>query len=230
LVVGSDYNITRNHIYNFSIRSIAGSNLALEYHVADWEAEDWGTGKGYEEHDISYPTYLNPLVPEEYLTLKPNQYDNYTIKQTPTMYYGGENNLEAGAFVGYFRILAPLDVQWKPGFMGSKENYRIRVYKKGGQNNAALLFDSAVSSLQGNMSACGSDEWFKIVIFPLSGDGADETTIQLGISYYQEWTDQYINLFINGEYNEVCWPNSGSNPKIIEIQHVGQTHKVSDGQ
>ena len=228
LVVGSDYNITRNHIYRFSIRSIAGSNLSLEYHVADWDAEDWGTGKDYEEHDISYPTYLNPIVPEEYLTLQPNQYDNYTITQTPSMYYGGENNLEIGAFVGYFRILAPLDVQWKPGFMGSKENYRIRVYKKGGKDDGKLLFDSGVASLQGNLSACGSDEWYKIVIFPLSSEGADETTIQLGISYYQEWTDQYINLFVNGEYDNIRWPNSGTNPKIIDIHHVGQTHYASD--
>ena len=112
--------------------------------------------------------------------------------------------------------------------MGSKENYRIRVYKKGGANNGALLFDSGVGSLQGNLTACGMDEWFKIVIFPLSGDGAGETTIQLGISYYQEWTDQYINLFINGEYNELSWPNSGTNPKIIDIHHVDQTHDVSD--
>lgn len=227
LVEGTDYNITRNHIYRFSIRKITGTNLSLEYHVADWDAEDWGTGKDYEEHDISYPTYINPIVPEEYLTLPANKLDDYSITQTPSMYYGGENNLEIGAFVGYFRILAPLDVQWKPGFMGSKENYRIRVYKKGGNDDGKLLFDSGVASLQGNLTACGGNEWYKIVIFPLSSDGADKTIIQLGISYYQEWTDQYINLFINGEYDDLSWPNSGTNPKIIEIHHVGQTHNAS---
>ena len=76
--------------------------------------------------------------------------------------------------------------------------------------------------MQGNLTACTSDEWYKIVIFPLSGDGAGETTIQLGISYYQEWTDQYINLFVNGEYDNIRWPNSGTNPKIIEIKHIAQ--------
>ena len=227
VIEGSDFNIVRNHIYRFSIRSIAGDNLMLEYHVADWDAEDWGTGNDYEEHDISYPTYINPIVPAEYLELTPNEQDDYIITGEPKMYFGGQDNLEAGAFVGYFRIIAPTDVQWKPGFMGSKENYRIRVYKKGGADDGKLLFDSGVAALQGNLSACGNSEWFKIVVFPLSSDGADTTSIPFGISYYQKWTDQYINLFINGEYDAICWPNSGNNPKIIEIKHVPQVHDVS---
>ena len=227
VVDGSDFNIVRNHIYRFSIRSIAGDNLMLEYHVADWDAEDWGTGKDYEEHNISYPTYVNPLVPAEYLEVTPDKQNDYVIQSEPKMYYGGQNNLEAGAFVGYFRIVAPADVQWKPGFMGSKENYQIRVYKRGGIDDGKLLFDSGASALQGNLSTCGYNEWFKIVVFPLSSDGADTTSIPLGISYYQQWTDQYINLFINGEYNAIRWPNSGTNPKIIEIKHVPQVHDAS---
>ena len=227
IVEDSDYNIVRNHIYRFTIRSIAGSNLVLEYTVADWDAENWGTGKDYEEHDISYPTYMNPLVPEEYLTLTPEQLINYVITREPTMYFGN-NNLEAGAFVGYFKILRPTDVLWKPGIMGSKENYRIRVYKMGGTDNGRLLFDSGVENMQNNLSACGDDEWFKLVVFPLSGDGAGTTSIELGISYYQEWTQQYINLFINGEYNALRWPNSGTNPKIIKIKHIEQVQGASE--
>ena len=229
-VENSHYSIVRNHIYEFEILSIAGSNLLLEYHVADWDAEDWGTGKDYEEHDISYPTYLNPIVPKHYLTAGNSQLDNYIISTQPEMYFGGLNNLEAGAFVGYFRITAPLNVQWKPGFMGSKENYRIRVYKvdKNLEEESKPIFDSGVESLQGNLPACGADEWFKLVVFPLSGDGADKTIIQLGVSYYQEWTNQYINLFINGEYNALRWPNSGNNPKIIEIKHIQQVQNASE--
>ena len=53
-IEGSYYNIVRNHIYEFKIRSIAGSNLMLEYHVADWTTEDWdGNGAEFEEHDLS---------------------------------------------------------------------------------------------------------------------------------------------------------------------------------
>ncbi len=229
-VDNSHYSIVRNHIYEFEILSIAGSSLMLEYHVADWDAENWGTGKDYEEHDISYPTYLNPMVPKHYLTAGNSQLDNYIISTQPEMYFGGLNNLEAGAFVGYFRITAPLNVQWKPGFMGSKENYRIRVYKvdKNLVEESAPIFDSGVESLQGNLPACGEDEWFKLVVFPLSGDGAESTTIQLGVSYYQEWTNQYINLFINGEYDALRWPNSGNNPKIIEIKHIQQVQNASE--
>ena len=69
-VENSFYDIVRNHIYEFEILSIAGSNLVLEYTVADWATEDWdGNGGEFEEHDLSYPTYHNPVVPCEFLGL-----------------------------------------------------------------------------------------------------------------------------------------------------------------
>lgn len=225
-IEGTDYNIIRNHIYRFTIRSIAGEGIMLEYHVADWDAEDWGNGEDYNEHDITYPTYLNPLVPYDYLVSENKE--NYVITESPEMYFGGNDNLEAGAFVAYFKILSPSDdlnaVQWEPGFMASKENYRIRVYHiEDGVTITKLAFDSGGDSdLQKLLPACETNDWYKIVIFPLSADGAESTTIDLGVSYYQEWTDQYINLFINGEYDNIRWPNSGTNPKIIEIKHVAQ--------
>lgn len=215
---GSHYNIVRNHIYEFEVLSIAGSNLMLEYTVADWMSEDWdGKGQEYEEHDLSYPTYHNPVVPYEFLSLNAIEQTNYVISQEPTMYYGGQNNLEAGGFHCYFQILAPEDVEWKPVFMGSKENYQIRVYDV---DNKTVIFDSADADKQGNIGECGAGEWYHIVIFPLSDDGADSSVIEFGISYYQMWTDQYINLYVNGEYGNIRWPNSGNNPKIINIQHT----------
>jgi hypothetical protein len=223
-IEGTDYNITRNHIYRFTVRSIAGESLMLEYHVADWDAEDWGNNEEYWEHDISYPTYLNPLVPYDYLVSVDKE--NYVITESAEMYFGGQDNLEAGAFVAYFKILSPSDdlnaVQWKPGFMASRENYRIRVYHiEDGLTITKLAFDSGGdSNLQKLLPACETNDWYKIVIFPLSADGAEIDTIDLGLSYYQKWTDQYINLFINGEYGNIRWPNSGTNPKIIEIKHV----------
>ncbi|MBR4046274.1 MAG: hypothetical protein IKK05_05155 [Alistipes sp.] len=225
-IEGTDYNITRNHIYRFTVRSIAGESLMLEYHVADWDAEDWGNNKEYKEHDITYPTYLNPLVPYDYIASTDQK--NYVITKSPKMYFSGNDNLEEGAFVAYFKILSPSSnleaVQWKPGFMASKENYRIRVYHiEDGVTITGLVFDSGGDSdLQKLLPACEANDWYKIVIFPLSADGAQSTTVDLGISYYQEWTDQYINLFINGEYGNIRWPNSGTNPKIIEIKHVAQ--------
>ncbi len=222
LVEDSHYNIVRNHIYEFEILSIAGSSLVLEYTVADWTTEDWdGNGKEYEEHDLSYPTYHNPVVPYEFLNLAAPDQSIYDITQEPTMYYNAGNR-ENGGFHCYFQIVAPESVEWKPVFMGSKENYQIRVYRVNNklvQDNEAV-FDSGAEGKQDNIGACGTDEWYHIVIFPLSDQGADSTVIEFGISYYQAWTDQYINLYVNGEYDNIRWPNSGDNPKIINIRHT----------
>ena len=222
IVEDSDYNIVRNHIYRFTIRSIAGSSLVLEYTVADWTSEDWdGNGKEYEEHNLSYPTYHNPVVPYDFFTLSGDEQANYVISQEPTMHYNARNP-EDGGFHCYFQILAPDDVQWKPVFMGSRENYQIRVYKvdKDLAQASVALFDSGVEGKQNNLGACGAGKWFHIVVFPLSDDGANSTEIEFGISYYQTWTDQYINLYVNGDYNNIKWPNSGNNPKIINIKHT----------
>lgn len=220
IVEGTYYNIVRNHIYRFTIRSIAGSSLVLEYNVADWTSEEWDAeGSEYEEHELAYPTYHNPVVPYEFLTS--TQQASYVITQKPTMHYNA-GNLEDGGFHCYFQIVAPSDVQWKPSFTASKENYQLRVYKvdKNLSQSSNVIFDSGVSGKQDNIGACNAGEWYHIVIFPLSDDGADKTTIEFGISYYQAWTDQYINLYVNGEYGNIRWPNSGDNPKIINIQHT----------
>ena len=220
-VEDSHYNIVRNHIYEFEVLSIAGSSLVLEYTVADWTTEDWGNGLEYEEHDLSYPTYHNPVVPYDFLVLNGTQQASYVITQQPTMHYSA-GNPESGGFHCYFQILAPNNVEWKPSFTASKENYQLRVYKLNSslvQNNEAI-FDSGVEGKQGNIGACGAGEWYHIVIFPLSDDGENKTVIEFGISYYQKWTNQYINLYVNGEYGNIRWPNSGSNPKLINIRHT----------
>lgn len=218
-VENSHYNIVRNHIYEFEVLSVAGSSLVLDYHVADWTTEDWGDGMDYEEHELTYPTYHNPVVPYEFLNLTADKQASYVIKQEPTMYYGGDNNLEVGGFHCYFQIVAPTSVKWKPVFMATKENYQIRVYDT--QNT--LIFDSGVDNKQPFLGVCGSSEWFHIVVFPISADGANSTNVEFGISYYQEWTDQYINLYVNGEYGKIRWPNSGDNPKIIKIRHISES-------
>ena len=228
LVEDSHYNIVRNHIYEFEVLSIAGDNLELQYTVADWDAEQWWSEtdkeyKDYEEHELAYPTYHNPLVPREYLTLQPGEITNYTITKQPQMYYNA-NNPEEGAFECFFQIVAPVDVKWKPGITGSKENYQIRIYKNVTSSNMTgeKAYDSAVNDFQADLGCCQQNQWFRIVVFPLSGDGAGKNNIDFTISYYQEWTNQYIHLYINGEYGRIRWPGSGTNPKIITIAHVGQ--------
>ena len=216
-VENSNYNIVRNHIYEFEIQSIAGDNLVLNYTVADWVAEDWGDGKDFEEHELAYPTYHNPVVPREYLTLSEDALKDYKITSIPTMYYNSQN-IEKGAFECFFQILAPATVKWKPVIMDSKENYRIRVYD---HTTDKLVFDTGgTTELQANLGVCGSNAWYRILVFPLSDKGAGTNDIEFGITYYQQWTEQYINLYINGEYEHIRWPNSGDNPKLIKIKHV----------
>ncbi len=223
-VEGSHYNIVRNHIYEFEILSIAGSSLVLEYTVADWTTEDWdGNGKEYKEHDLSYPTYHNPVVPFEFLNLNATEQAKYVITQKPEMHHNA-GNLELDGFHCYFQIVAPSDVDWQPVFRGSKENYQVRVYLYNPSTTIEqLVFDSspeAQKELTDDLNACKPDEWYHIVLFPLSNDGAGTTNIEFGITYYQEWTDQYINLYVNGEYDNIRWPGSGDNPKLINIKHV----------
>lgn len=223
-VENSHYNIVRNHIYEFEIRSVAGSNLVLEYYVADWSTEDWdGNGSEYKEHELSYPTYHNPVVPSDYLNLSAIDQSNYIITKAPTMYYN-YGDPELGGFHCYFQILAPDIVEWKPIITGSKENYCVRVYHVNSslEENPTVLFDTSDDSdaTEEFLGVCGAGEWFHIVIFPLSEDGADRTDIEFGITYYQNWTDQHINLYVNGEYNNIRWPDSGNNPKLINIKHI----------
>ena len=220
-VENSHYNIVRNHIYEFEVLSIAGDNLELQYTVADWDAEDWGNGKDYEEHVLAYPTYHNPVVPASYLR-KGSDIDNFQISERPTMYCSSDkDNPEKGAFECFFQITAPEDVQWKPAIMGSKGDYTVRVYSGATpESKGTLVFDSKVDGLHGNLNECTADSWYRIVVFPTEDENAGQNEIDFFISYYQEWTDQYIHLYINGEYDHIRWPESGTNPKIIKIRHV----------
>ena len=212
------YNIVRNHIYEFEVLSIAGDNLVLNYTVADWDAEDWGDGKDYEEHELTYPTYHNPVVPEEYLNLTSEQIAHYTITQQPLMYYNA-NDQEEGAFECFFQIVGPEDVKWKPVFAASAGSYAVKVYNSSG----GLVYDTTVDQLSSDLGVCtDTNRWFRIVVFPRNGTGAGTNEVDFMISYYQSWTEQYIHLYINGEYDHIRWPESGNNPKIIKIKHVAQ--------
>lgn len=212
---GTDYNIVRNHIYDFEILSVARDRLTLNYQVADWQTEDWGSGEDYEYHDLMYPTYHNPVVPRQFFSAE--DFSTYVISQTPQMYHHNGNDAEVGAFECFFQILAPMGVEWKPIIVASTEYYTVRAYTfPGGE----LLYDTGDLSKLGFLGPCSETEWFRIVVFPLSNEGAGEVEVDFGISYYQMWTDQYINLFVNGDYGNLKWPDSGDNPKIIRIKHV----------
>jgi hypothetical protein len=121
--------------------------------------------------------------------------------------------------------VAPEYVKWKPGIVGSEANYQIQIYENVTSSNLSggkLAYDSADEAKQTDLGCCQPNQWYRILVFPLNGKGAGENHIDFTISYYQEWTDQYIHLYINGEYDRIRWPGSGTNPKIITIAHVEQ--------
>ena len=215
-VENSDYNIVRNHIYQYKIVKITGEDILLEYSVADWDLEDWGDGATFEEHDLAYPTYHNPVVPKSFFSfVQTETTPNHIIKETPVMYYNSANP-KAGAFECYFQITAPTGVQWKPNMMGSKENYTIQVYDA----NNVLVFDSDEKNV--NINECASNAWYKILVYPKNDNGVGTAEVDFGIVYWQSWSSSYINLYINGEYNNIKWPDSGDNPKLISIKHIEQ--------
>ena len=100
--------------------------------------------------------------------------------------------------------------------MGSKENYTIQVYDADNK----LVFDSDEKNV--NINECASNAWYKILVYPKNDNGVGTAEVDFGIVYWQSWSSSYINLYINGEYNNIKWPESGNNPKLISIKHIAQ--------
>ena len=170
----------------------------------------------YDEHDMSYPTYHNPVMPEDYLSWTADD-ELYKITKEPVMYW--HNGDESGAFVCYFKIIAPDNVTWKPVFMSSTSDYKIMVYKEVADGYTDCVYDTEDPDYA-EPGACANDKWFKIVVFPYSDNAKVGNTVDFGIVYNQSWTESYINLYINGEYGNIKWPSSGDNPKLISIRHI----------
>lgn len=193
-VEGSEQNIVRNHIYRFNITAIAGG-LEIDYEVLDWE--DGGT---WDRGEFEYPTYHNPVVPD---------YANPAadITMVPAMKYNNTATPEDDAFVAWFKLEKPAGQLWTPVIDKSDTEYEIRVYDEGGTR----VLDPADWK--------ASDNWYQIMILPLKAENAG-TTVKFGITYTQSWmpagTSMY--LIINGKADDIAWPDSGNDPKIIEIK------------
>ena len=89
----------------------------------------------------------------------------------------------------------------------SDTEYEIRVYNEAGD----LLADADEWK--------AADSWYRIVVIPLNAANSGDV-VKFGITYTQEWmpvgTSMY--LLINGKADEIAWPESGNDPKIIEIK------------
>ena len=194
LIDGEDaVNIVRNHIYRFTIIGI-GSALELDYSVMNWaDADEWDLVS------FQYPTYHSPVVP--YITPSVPS----TITTSPVMTYDALNPIP---FSCWFNITEPAGLLWTPVIDKSLTMYDIKVFDPIGND---------ISSLPAEMKAGAG--WYNIQIIPK--DAANYGSIvKFGVTFEPSWmpgTPMY--LFINGEEggSNVAWPNSGTDPKIIEI-------------
>lgn len=202
-VDGSEYNIVRNHIYRFVITGVSSGGLEIVYMVADWDDADKYS------YDLAYPTYHNPVVPDDYnRVIHDENYSNFPI---PSMRYDAVNP-EAGAFSCWLKIMAPEGQIWSPVIRESQSHYTIKVYRE--------ETDGTMTSVSGNDLVADSERWYNIKVYPEEPTDV-ESTVKFGITYDMSW---YLGggsqfLFINGAEENIAWPQSGSDPKIIEIKH-----------
>ena len=192
-VEGSENNIVRNHIYRFNIVGV-GSTIEIDYEVLDWE--DGGT---WDRGVFEYPTYHNPVVPNY---LDPTA----LITVEPVMTYNNADPL-AGAFSVWFRMSEPVGQVWTPVVDKADTDYDIKVFNTSGVE------------ITDENQWVAADTWYNIKVVPLDPSNAGDV-VKFGVTYKQSWMPSGMSmyLFINGKADEIAWPNSGSDPKIIEIK------------
>lgn len=74
-------------------------------------------------------------------------------------------------------------------------------------------------SLKDGSQLVAYNGWYNIKVIPT--DAAYTGVARLGITYTQDWMGAGARyLLINGEVDHIIWPNSGSEPRIIDIQQI----------
>ena len=218
---GSADNIGRNTIYRFRITKIAAGALLLNYEVADWERSDeWE----WVQH-FDYPNYHNPVLPDT--ATRDGDTSNDVYPAQPTMSYTSPNAMgnivnESGAFSCWFQMTSPIDQRWLPTLRNSS-NCEIRVYKEIDAMTKELVYTTESSqtapSLKDGSKLVAYSGWYNIKVIPT--DPAYTGIVRFGITYTQDWMGAGSRyLLINGEIDHIIWPNSGSEPRIIDIQQV----------
>lgn len=198
LVEGTAYDIVRNNYYQFNITGISGG-LTIDYKVADWsEGGNWDYG------EFTYPTYHNPVLPDDIYNSGVIS-SNPVITTSPVMSYNAVDD-ESAAFSVWFHMTAPQGQEWTPSLINQSESdYQIRVYKNG-------------EPITEPSQMVASSDWYNIKIVPLNPERVG-TVVKFGISHKASWMHEGTRLYllINGKADAIAWPNSGNDPKIIEI-------------
>lgn len=219
---GEPSNIVRNTIYRFRITKVNAGGLALNYEVADWERSDnWE----WEQH-FDYPNYHNPVLPDT--ATRDGNSSNDIYPDRPEMYYVAPNQSgtivnEEGAFSCWFQMVGPTDQRWLPTLNTASDRCEIRVYKEIDAMTYELVYTTESSNLDNTISdgsrLVAYNGWYNIKVIPI--DATYTGLVRFGITYTQDWMGAGSRyLFVNGEEGHIVWPNSGSEPRIIDIQQV----------
>lgn len=125
------------------------------------------------------------------------------------MKYNNTSNPETDAFVAWFKMMKPAGQLWTPAIDQLSSDYELRVYNHLGER------------LTEQSQWVASDNWYKIVVLPLNPENSG-VVVKFGITYHQDWMPdgKSIYLFVNGKADEIAWPDSGNDPKIIEIKQL----------
>lgn len=224
IIPETEYDIVRNHIYRFHVIEVQGSNLLVKFKVADWIHESLQSGQTENDHNLNlgglgYPTYVNPLLPS-----KNYNYPQEKINTTPEMtYVDSEDQREKNAFTAYFNYIgtggsySAAGYPWMPNIVdGSKDDYQIKVYDVN-NNNEQLVYDSKIKTDQDLKSKYTG--WFKILVIPLNpAKNAAEINLAISSSVHPSgFPSENFFLFINGQTDNIAWPNSGEDNKFIKI-------------
>lgn len=219
---GEVANIVRNTIYRFRITSVASGSIVLNYEVADWQRSDnWE----WVQH-FDYPNYHNPVLPDS--ATRDGDTSNDIYPDTPTMHYTAPNQrgsiaTEEGAFSCWFQMVSPTGQMWLPTLRSASDRCEIRVYKEVDAITRELVYTTEESvtdeSLKDGSKLVAYTGWYNILVIPT--DASYTGIAHLGITYSQEWMGTGARyLLINGEADKIIWPNSGNDPRIIDIQQV----------
>ena len=174
---------------------------------------------------FDYPNYHNPVLPDT--ATRDGDASNDVYPAQPTMSYTSPNAMgnivnESGAFSCWFQMTSPIDQRWLPTLRNSS-NCEIRVYKEIDAMTKELVYTTESSqtdpSLKDGSKLVAYSGWYNIKVIPT--DPAYTGIVRFGITYTQDWMGAGSRyLLIHGEIDHIFWPNSGSEPRIIDIQQV----------
>jgi hypothetical protein len=175
---------------------------------------------------FDYPNYHNPVLPDT--ATRDGDPSNDIFPSQPTMYYTAPNERghivsENGAFSCWFQMVSPIGQTWLPTLRAASDRCEIRVYKEVDAVTRELVYTTESSAvdpaLKDGSKLVAYSGWYNILIIPT--DAAYNSIARFGITYTQDWMGAGSRyLLINGEVDHIIWPNSGNEPRIIDIQQV----------